>query len=101
MIAIICEPVEESVDVIRYPIAMRAQVPFNVKKVMSHQEGDFTYQNTIGYKGEYEKEVLHKVLIGHMRHKRAGVQIICDSSDGVYDKVEADMRSFLRSVKFE
>ena len=101
VIAIICEPVEESVDVIRYSIAMRAQVPFNVKKVMSHQEGDFTYQNAIGYEGEYEKEVLHKVLVGHMRHKQAGVQIICDSSDGVYDKVEADMRSFLALSDFQ
>ena len=101
VIAIICEPVEESVDVIRYSIAMRAQVPFNVKKVMSHQEGNFAYQNAIGYEGEYEKEVLHKVLVGHTRHKQAGVQIICDSSEGVYDKVEADMRSFLRSVTFK
>jgi len=101
VIAIICEAVKEPLDVIRYSIGVRAQVPFNVKKVMSHQEGDFTYQNAIGYEGEYEKEVLHKVLIGHMRHKQVGVQVICDSSDGVYDKVEADMRSFLRSVTFK
>jgi hypothetical protein len=101
VIAIICEPVDKSSDVIKYSIAVRAQVPFNVKKVMSHQEGDFNYQNAIGYEGEYEKEVLHKVLIGHMRHKKAGVQIICDSSDGLYEKVEADMRSFLRSVTFK
>jgi hypothetical protein len=44
---------------------------------------------------------LHKVLIGHMRHEQVGVQIICDSSDGVYDQVEADMRSFMRSVNFK
>jgi hypothetical protein len=77
------------------------QVPFDVKKVLSHQGGDFSYSNVIGYEGEYQKEVLHKVLIGHMRHEQAGVQIICDSSDGVYDQVEADMRSFMRSVKFK
>ncbi|MGO9122696.1 MAG: hypothetical protein ACLQPD_34400 [Desulfomonilaceae bacterium] len=101
VIAIICEPIKEPLDVIKYSIAARVQVPFNVKKVLSHQEGDFSYSNVIGYEGEYEKEVLHKVLIGHLRHEQVGVQIICDSSDGVYDRVEADMRSFMRSVKFK
>ncbi len=101
VIAIICEPIKEPVDVIKYSIAARVQVPFNVKKVLSHQGGDFSYTNVIGYEGEYEKEVLHKVLIGHMRHQQVGVQIICDSSDGVYDQVEADMRSFMRSVNFK
>jgi hypothetical protein len=100
VIAIISEPVKDSVDVIRYSVAARAQVPFDVKKVLSYQGGDFAYQNAIGYEGEYKRGVLHKVLIGHMRHKQVGVQIICDSTDGVYDKVEADMRSFLRSVNF-
>jgi hypothetical protein len=101
VIAVICEPIKEPVDVIQYSIGARVQVPFNVKKVLSHQGGDFSYTNVIGYEGEYEKEVLHKVLIGHMRHEQVGVQIICDSSDGVYDQVEADMRSFMRSVNFK
>jgi hypothetical protein len=101
VIAVICEPIKEPLDVIRYSIAARVQVPFNVKKVLSHQGGDFSYTNVIGYEGEYEKEVLHKVLIGHMRHEQVGVQIICYSSDGVYDRVEADMRSLMRSIKFK
>jgi len=101
VIAVICERIKEPLDVINYSIAARVQVPFDVKKVLSHQGGDFTYSNVIGYEGEYEKEVLHKVLIGHMLHEQVGVQIICDSSDGVYDQVEAEMRSFMRSVKFK
>ena len=56
----------------------------------------------LGFEGEYKKDgIVHKVLIGCMRHQEAGLRIICDSSDGVYDKVEADMRSFLRSVTFK
>jgi hypothetical protein len=30
-----------------------------------------------------------------------GVQVICDSTDGVYEKVEADMLGLLRSITFK
>jgi len=101
VIAIICEKVPDSVDAIRYSIAKRVHTPFKVNKMMSHQDGSFTYRNAIGYEGEYKRKVVHKVLVGHLRHAAVGVQVICDSTDGVYDKVEADMRNFLRSVTFK
>ncbi len=101
VIAIICESVTDSSDVIMYSIAKRARVPFNVKKVLTHQDGSFTYRNSVGYEGEYERGVIHKVFVAHMRHREAGIQVICDSTDGVYDKVEADMRGFLRSIAFK
>jgi hypothetical protein len=102
VIALICESVPESLDVIRYSIAKRGQVPFDVKRVISAQDGSFTHRNSVGYEGEYKKgSVVHKVLVAHMRHGKAGLQVICDSTDGVYDKVEEDMRSFLRSITFK
>lgn len=101
VMAVICEPVKDKSDVINYSIRKRLQVPFDVKIVMTPQRGDFTYPNSVGFEGEYERGVLHKVLIGHMRHQEVGVQIICDSTDGVYGKVESDMRNFLRSVTFK
>jgi hypothetical protein len=102
VIALISESVPDSSDVIMYSIAKRAQVPFEVKKLITWQDGSFTYRNSVGFEGEYKKgAVLHKVLIGHLRHKESGVQIICDSTDGVYDKVETDMRDFLRSITFK
>jgi hypothetical protein len=30
-----------------------------------------------------------------------GVQVLCDSADGVYNNVEADMLGFLRSITFK
>lgn len=100
VIAIICEAVPDSVDVIRYSIAKRAHTPFKVNKMMSHHDGSFQYRNTVGYEGQYTRKVGHKVFVAHMRHGSAGLQVICDSTDGVYDKVEAEMRSFLRSIMF-
>jgi hypothetical protein len=101
VIALICEPVNDSSNVIDYSIRKRAQVPFTVKQMLVYQKGHFTYPNSVGYEGEYERGVLHKVFVGHLRHKEVGVQIICDSTDGVYGRVETDMRDFLRSVTFK
>jgi hypothetical protein len=101
VIAAICEPVTDSSDVIMYSIRKRTQVPFDVKKLLTPQGGDFTHKNSVGYDGEYNRGVVHKVIMGHLRHQGVGVQVICDSTDGVYDKVEADMRSFMRSIAFK
>ncbi len=102
VMAIICESVPDSLDVIQYSIGKRAQIPFKVNEMMTPQRGDFTYGNSVGFEGEYQKgQVLHKVLIAHMRHGKVGAQMICDSTDGVYDKVQPDMREFLRSITFK
>lgn len=102
VIALICESVPESSDVIMYSIAKRTQVGFNVNKLLTWQDGSLTYKNSVGFDGEYQKgAVLHKVLVAHMRHGTAGLQVICDSTDGVYDKVEKDMRDFLKSITFK
>ena len=102
VIAVICEKVADASDVIRYSIAKRMRMPFSVKKMMAPQSSDFAYGNAIGYEGEYTIEsVPHKVFVAHMRHKEVGVQVICDSTDGVFDKVEGDMRNFLRSLTFK
>jgi hypothetical protein len=101
VIAAICEAVTDSSDVIMYSIRKRAQVPFDVKKVLTPQGGDFTHRNAVGFDGLYDRGVVHKVVVGHLRHQGVGVQVICDSTDGVHDKVEADMRGFMRSITFK
>lgn len=99
VMAIVCESVPEDMDVISYSIWKRGQTPFTVDKLITYQDGSFSHRNSVGYEGEYKKVVVHKIIIGHLRHGRLGAQVICDSSDGVFDKVEAEMRAFLRSIK--
>lgn len=101
VIAIVCESVPETLDVIQYSISKRAHTPFEVTKMVKHQDGSFEHRNSVGYEGTYRKGVEHKVLVAHMRHGSVGLQAICDSTDGVYGQVEADMRSFLRSITFK
>jgi hypothetical protein len=100
--AIISEPVTDGSDAIAFSALKRATMPFTVKKVFSHEDGGLTCKYAVGYEGEYTRgDVLHKVFIAHMRHKEAGIQVICDSTDGVYSHVEQDMRDFVRSVTFK
>ncbi|MBI5571118.1 MAG: hypothetical protein HY914_14335 [Desulfomonile tiedjei] len=100
VIAIVGESVPDEVDVIQYSTRLRGHAPFKVNKTIGHQDGSLAHKNSVGYEGEYNSGAIHKVLVGHLRHGAVGVQVICDSTDGVYDKVEADMRAFLRSVTF-
>jgi hypothetical protein len=100
VIAIIAESVPDSLDLIHYSTQLRGHTPYKVNKMISHQDGSLAHKNSVGYEGEYERGVVHRILIGHLRHGAVGVQVICDSTDGVYDKVEAEMRNVLRSVTF-
>jgi hypothetical protein len=102
VISFIVESVTDSSDVINYSIWKRTQVPFEVKKVMSCDTINFSWfacPNVIGYEGVYSKvDIIHRVFVVHMRRASVGVQIICDSTDGVYVKVESAMRNFIRSI---
>ncbi len=101
VMAIKSEPVRDSSDVAAYSAYKRAQMPFTVKKTLTANDGSFTYPNSVGYEGEYDQGVIHRVLVAHMRHKDAGIQVTCDSTEGVYAQVEPDMRSFMRSITFK
>ena len=101
VMAIIIEKVDDSLDVITYSIEKRTQIPypFHVEEVLTYENSHFAFQNTVGYKGSYKREdVTHKVFIVHMRHAAVGVEIICDSTDGVYALVEQDMLRFIKAV---
>ena len=99
VIAVLAEKVPDSVDVVAYSIAKRLDVPFSVVKVLTFEDSCFAFRNVVGYEGTYESHgVLHRLFIVHMRHAKVGLQLICDSTDGVYTKVEQDMRRFIKSV---
>ncbi len=101
VMAIICEPVTDNSDIAKYSALKRTQMPLDVKKLLAPQQNDFAYKNAVGYEAVYGKGLIHKVLIGHLRNKNVGARVICDSTESVYDKVEADMRKFIKSINFK
>jgi hypothetical protein len=102
--AIIYERLPESTDAIRYSIAKRIGQTYDVKAVRSWQDGFLTHRNGVAYEATYNdpqvRGLLHKVFVAHMVNEQTGVQIICDSTEGVFPKVEADTRQFVKSVTF-
>ena len=99
VMAFIVESVPDSLDVINYSIVKRSHTRFTVDKVLTFDKGYFSHRNTVGYEGSYSNgEIKHRVLIAHMRQAAVGLQVICDSTDGVYLRVENDMRQFVHSI---
>jgi hypothetical protein len=102
VISILVEHVKDSSNIVNYSLWKRTQVPFEVKKVLTCDTINFSWfacPNVIGYEGSYTKvDIVHRLFVVHMRRAVVGVQIICDSTDGVYEKVESAMRDFIRSV---
>ena len=101
VMAILIEKVIDSLDVVTYSMEKRTQIPYplHVEEVLTYENSHFAFQNSVGYKGSYQREdVTHKVFIVHMRHAVVGVEIICDSTDGVYALVEQDMLRFIKAV---
>jgi len=99
VIAVICEELSSPLNVIDYSLWKRKQVSFIVDSIYSKYSSTLSYWNGIGYAAHYGRNSLvHKLFVGHFRHKHVGVQVICDSTEGVYEAVEQDFRSFLRSV---
>jgi hypothetical protein len=99
VVALLCEEITDPIEIISYSLWKRQQVPFTPKRILSKFTNALSYWNAIGYEGEYTREdIQHKLLIAHYRHKRVGVSLICDSTEGVYKEVEADMRAFIKSV---
>jgi hypothetical protein len=102
--AIIYERLPEPTDAIRYSIAKRIGQPYDVKAVRSWQDGFLTHKSGVGYEATYNdpqvRGLLHKVFVAHMVNEQTGVQVICDCTEGVFPKTEADMRQFVKSVTF-
>lgn len=102
MIAIIYEKLpSDSIDLILFSAQKRMNTRFEVDQVFSRENFNLKCKNTVGYYGHYEKGVVHKVIVAHMVFKDVGLQIICDSTEEVYDQVNEDMERFVSSVDIQ
>lgn len=104
VIAVIYEKLpSDSEDLIVYSTRLRATqgARFQIDSIEPPQKLGMKYERAIFYDGHYLKgPVRHEILVVHMMKGDIGVQIICDSTDGVYDRVAEDMMAFIRSISF-
>lgn len=100
-VSVLVENVEKELDVISWSSARRAQVPFQVTKVLTRKKGNLSAFQAIGYEGLYvdSKKISHRILIVYAIHQNKGVQMICDATESIWPIVEPEFRSAIKSLK--
>ena len=100
-IAVIIEDVEKDTDAVAYSALKRSRVNFEVSEVFTHEKGPIRFQNAVGYKGKYvDKGGLdHTIYVVHGINGNKGLQVICDATTNIFDKMEDEFLIALKSVR--
>ena len=100
-IAVLIEDVDKKTDAITYSASKRIKTPFEVSDVFTHEKGTLMFKNAIGYKGKYVDQggLEHTVYVVHAINEKKGLQIICDVTTNILDKVEPEFLAALKSIR--
>lgn len=98
-IALISEA-NQGMDVVTYSAVKRGEMPnFDVLEVFIPKDWKMKYKNGIGYKGKYtDVNGEHTVYVMFFVNGDKGVRIICDSTTEVFNKIEQELISILKTV---
>jgi hypothetical protein len=99
-VAIITEQLKDSVDVIQYSIFRKK---FNIDDFISPSDSIFSI-NAAGFRGNYNEirngnKIFHKVIVLFQTKKKLGIEIIFDTTEDTYPKVEKEFLKILKSIK--
>jgi hypothetical protein len=90
----------QGMDVVMYSALKRGEMPFDVEKVFIPKDIKMEYKNAICYLGTYSDDYgLHKVYVIFMNNEKIGVRIICDVMDELFEQVDEEFLTTLRSIK--
>jgi hypothetical protein len=100
-IGVVIEDVEKDMDAVRYSALKRSAASFEVLEVFTHESGRLKFQNAVGYKGKYvdRYELDHSLYIIHAVNSGKGIQLICDATASVMEKVEGEFKKTLMSIR--
>jgi hypothetical protein len=100
-ISVIIENVDNELDAVTYSALKRSKVNFKISEVFTHESGLIGLQNAIGYKGTYTDKggLDHTVYIVHCINNKKGVQLICDTTTDILDKMESEFLMTLESIR--
>ena len=99
--AVVIESVPPDQDVIEYSTEKRLKSPFKVLKVITSENGEFGDVSGIGYIATYNDppQMVHKVYVVHTIIGDKGIQIFVDGTESVFDTLDSEYKSILRSFK--
>lgn len=98
----IVEPVVPGSNVITFSAQKRMQVPFEVTKVISHESGELSLKNAVGYMGKYKDRngAEHKVYVVHAIYGDKGIQILGDITKSIESQIDGEMLAMLKSIEY-
>ncbi len=102
-LAIIVEPVPDSMNVIEFSLLKRMSVPFSVLEtfISTDDNSPIQFENAIAYKGIYEdkQEIEHTILLVHLINDLKGIQFIIDITSGLYQETEDELLEIIGSIR--
>ena len=101
-LSFIVESVVPGSNVITFSAQKRMQVPFEVTKVISHESGELSLKNAVGYFGEYKDRngAKHKVYVVHAIYGDKGIQILGDITKSIESQIDGEMLAMLKSIEY-
>jgi hypothetical protein len=95
------ESVPDGQDLVEYSISKRMNLPIKILKVIAPEKREFGDVEGIGYLATYDDPsgLPHEVYVVHAVIKNRGIQVIIDGTASVFDKLDSEYRSILRSFK--
>jgi hypothetical protein len=99
--AVMIDNVPDSQDLVEYSIAKRMKLPMKVLQVIAPDKNEFGYVEGIGYLASYDDPpgLTHKIYVVHAIIKGKGIQVIIDGTDSVFDDLDSEYKSILKSFK--
>ena len=99
--AIVGELLSNNIDVINYSIKLRESTSYNIIKLYSPDDKLFDLNNCIGYLAENTdaQGKHHKLLILHLVYKDKGIQIVLETVNENFLKLEPEFNNFIKSLK--
>jgi hypothetical protein len=99
VLAIIFERLPDTTDAVSFSISKRISSSPRWKVRNATAPDSTEYPSAVFYEGEYDLQgVKHVIVVAHATHALVGVQVIADATDGVYSKVENEMKRFVHSI---
>lgn len=87
-------------DVTEYSVNFIGDKPYKPKtNLLGGYPNYSSDKNSVVFDGEYTREeVKHRIYLGYVFRGGTGVEVVADSTDGVFPQVQKEMLKFLKSV---
>jgi len=97
-ITFIVEDIPDNIDIIRYSILKRENVPFKVIETFTNNDKRLNFKNAVAYKAIYKDPFEHTIYIIHLINNHKGIQVIMDITSDSFKEYENEFIKTMQSI---